>query len=53
MTKERRNRLRAIRSAVQDIESALLTLREARNPSWLNACFGSLYYLNRLARKAK
>lgn len=52
MTEKRRKRLKAIRLAQQDIESALLTLKLHFKVTWIAASFGHLYYLIALAKKA-
>lgn len=48
----RRKRLRAIKDAERELESALLTLREHFKVGWASESFRHLYYLVRLARKA-
>lgn len=53
-TKAKSNkRLEKIRHAQEDIESALLTLRQRYHETWADKSFGNLYFLTRLARKAK
>ena len=53
MTPQRKQRIGKINKARRDIESALLTLREHFGITWTDKCFANLYYLERLARKAK
>lgn len=45
-------RLKHIRAAKRDLESALLTLKEHLGITWTDRCFRNLYMLVRLARKA-
>ena len=49
---KRHKRLKKIRAAKTDLESALLTLRDHFRVTWANKSFNSLYYLLALARKA-
>lgn len=49
---DRKVRLRKIRDAKNDLESALLTLKAHYGITWTGPCFKHLYWLVRLARKA-
>ena len=53
MTDKRLKRLRAIRAAMTDLESALLTLDQHFKVTWAKRSFRHLYYLVRLAKEAR
>lgn len=52
-TTKRRTRLKKIKTAQLDLESALLTLRDhLPKADWVRGSFENLYYILKLARKA-